>query len=262
MRHQRHAGGQKLWPRGVNQNIALRAFEGQLVVGTWLFSILQFRLCNCGPEGDVPKCWRHGNIRLAALKIFQKSQLRCCLSSIRDGSVAFLPINTQAQVSPEVFKSHFVFFGECLAQLDEVFSTNRLLVLRPGAFVGSSSNWWGEIFLVGKGGLASNTVIILNSSLSWQSVVIPTHRIENLFPDHPSMPGDDVGVGVAEHMAHVQAPTSSRRGSVNGIDLLPSCLMVESISSVLIPKIIPFLLQTLQCSFVGCAGGTQRIRLN
>ena len=58
--------------------------------------------------------------------------------------------------------------------------------------------------MVGKCGVATHPVVVLNPALGWKTIVIPTHRVEDISAAHSLEPCNDVGVGIAEHVTDVQ----------------------------------------------------------
>ena len=56
--------------------------------------------------------------------------------------------------------------------------------------------------------VAAHAEVVLDAALGRQAVVVPAHRVEDLLAAHALEAGDDVGVGVAEHVADVQRPAA------------------------------------------------------
>ncbi len=128
---QRDTGGNQLGPGGHNGDrlVIGGAVEGDLVVGRGLVAVLQFRLGYRRAERDVPQSGSVRLVGLAAGEIAQKSGLRGALRVVVDGPVGETPVDAESQGAPEVLKLLFVFDGEFFAQLDEVSTTNRNLLL-------------------------------------------------------------------------------------------------------------------------------------
>ena len=80
-----------------------------------------------------------------------------------------------------------------VAQLNEVWSRNgKWLVI----FWWLTLEWWREVGNVRDRSIAGDAVIILYTTFSGQSVVVPTHWVENGLAAHAPKPGDGVGVCV------------------------------------------------------------------
>ena len=83
-------------------------------------------------------------------------------------------------------------------------SRNWQLVSSFGGFVVSTNLGWGKCLLVGECGVASNPVVVLNSALGGQTVVIPTHWVVDAVTAHPLVARHNIGVGIAKDVADVK----------------------------------------------------------
>ena len=219
MRHQRHAGRQQLRAGGLDVHVgAVRAVEGDPVVGGGDRLVLELGLGDGGAEGDVPQGGRLGLVGLAAGQVAQEGALGGGLRLRADGAVGLGPVDGQAELAPERLELLLVLGGERLAQLDEVAPADRLLVGGLGALVVAALERRGEVRLVRERGVAAHAVVVLHPALGGQAVVVPAHRVEDALAAHPLVAGDEVHVGVAEDVADVQRAGCRGRGSVDGED--------------------------------------------
>ena len=61
-----------------------------------------------------------------------------------------------------------------------------------------------EVGVVGNVWVARDAEEVLYSTLGWQPVVVPAHRIKHLLAAHAPKTSNRVGVGVAKYVSHVQ----------------------------------------------------------
>src|ERR1700680_2643668 len=98
---------------------------------------------------------------------------------------------------PEVLEDLLVFRREARAELDEIRPRHRDRLLPR--LVGRH-----ERGVVWQRWIAADAVVVLYPALGRQSVVVPSHRIEDGLPAHPLKAGDDVGVGVRKDVTDVE----------------------------------------------------------
>ena len=67
--------------------------------------------------------------------------------------------------------------------------------------------------------VAAHPVVVLHPALGRQPVVVPADRVEHVLAAHPLVAGDQVGVGVGEHVSHVQRPDTVG----GGVSMLNTC---------------------------------------
>ena len=114
------------------------------------------------------------------------------------------PVDRQPEATEQPLEGLFVLDRELDAQFDEVGSADgdrRTLAdgFRVAGIVGG-----GEVGVVGQRRVAADTEVVLNTTFGGQAVVVPSHRVEDLAAGHALIPGDRVGVGVAEDVADVE----------------------------------------------------------
>ena len=131
---------------------------------------------------------------------------------VADRRVAERPVDRQAESAEQVLEGLLVGDQQLLAQLDEVRSADPEEVAR-GPSAGCRARL--ERRVVGDRGVAHDAEVVLDPSLGGQAVVVPAHRVEDVLAPHAAVPGDRVGVGVAEHVADVQRARHRRRRRVD-----------------------------------------------
>ena len=67
-----------------------------------------------------------------------------------------------------------------------------------------TTKWRSEVGVVGNVWVARDAEEVLYTTLGWQPVVVPAHRIKHLFAAHAPKTCNGVGVGVAKDVPHVQ----------------------------------------------------------
>ena len=250
----RDACGEELGARGLDEDLLCRISrprEADPVVGAGALAVLELGLRDGGLEGDVPQGRCLGLIGLASVEIAQERKLAHALGVHSDRLIRLRPVNRQAHAPPEVLEDDLVLQGELLAELDEVLSGTGDLALGIGL------GGWLEGGVVRQARVAANTVIVLDSPLSRQSVVVPAHRVEHLEPAHPLVAGDAVGMRVREHVADMQGAAHRRRGSVDREHGVARSGSVESIDALRFPGGGPPRLDTVEGGLVwhGIRGG-------
>ena len=78
-----------------------------------------------------------------------------------------------------------------------------------------TAKWGSEARLVCNVWVATHTKKVLDATFGWQTVVIPSHRIENRLAGHTLVTRNGVGVGVRKDVTHVQRTADCRRWRVN-----------------------------------------------
>ena len=210
------------------------------MVGAGVLPGLELCLGDRRLEGDVPQRRRLLQVGLTAGEVAQERALADGLRLGPDRRVVLLPVDGEAEGSPQVLEDLLVLLDEDLAELDEVGSADRQLALGVG-LVGR-----GEVGVVGQRRVAPDPVVVLHPALGRQPVVVPPHRVEHGLAPHPLVARHQVGVGVGEHVAHVQRPGDGRRGSVDRVDLGTRAGAVEGVGVVGLPLPGPLGLQTLE----------------
>ena len=94
--------------------------------------------------------------------------------------------------------------------------------------------------------VAAHAVEVLHPPLGRQPVVVPADRIEHVLAAHPLVARDQIGMGVGEHVTHMQRPRHGRRRSVDRVDLRSAVRPHERVRPLLGPARRPLVLETLQ----------------
>ena len=244
VRDQGDAGHQQLRPGGGDDDgvAAVGAVERDVVVGAGALLVLQLGLGDRGLEGGVPEARRLRGVRLAALQVAQERPLADPLAGQRDRGVRGGPVDRQAQLAVQALEGLLVDGGELLAQLDEVAAADGVEVLALlGRLLGR-----GVAVDVGDRGVAADAVEVLDPAFRGQPVVVPPHRVEDLLAGHALVPGDEVGVRVAEDVPDVQGPADGGRRRVDGEDVAPLLRPVEGVGALLVPHRAPLVLETFE----------------
>ena len=246
-----HDRGDQLGTGGLDvDGAAVGGVVGHAVVRAGVVTRLELGLGHGGLEGDVPEGRCLLEVGLAPGEVAQERALADRLGLLADGRVVLLPVHREAQRAPQLLEDLLVLLDELLAQGDEVRSADRDLLL--GVRLGRR----GEVGVVGQRGVATHAVVVLHAPLGRQPVVVPTHRVEHGLPAHPLEAGDQVGVGVGEDVADVQAAAHGRRRGVDGVDVLARLGAVEGVGVLLLPPLRPRGLEALQRRLVRYDDGT------
>ena len=94
--------------------------ESKRVIVAGVVARFQFRLCHCRLKCYVPQPGSLGLVGLAAAEIAQKCRLCHLLCFCADCLIMLRPVNGKTETAPQILKLFFVFFGELLAQFDEI----------------------------------------------------------------------------------------------------------------------------------------------
>ena len=257
---QGHAGGDQLGPGGldVDRAAAVRGGKGHPVVRAGIVPGLQFGLGHRGLEGHIPQRRRLGQIGLPAGRIAQESFLGNGNRVVGDRGVEARPVDAQPHPPPQILEGLLVDVGQFVAEGDEIAPADPHLVLRVD--LGRRH----EVRVVRDARVAAHAVEVLHPALGRQPVVVPADRIEDVQAGHPPVAGDQIGMGVGEHVPDVQRSGHRRRRGIDAEDLGPGAGPDERVGVLGPPALDPFLLQTFQRRLVryprrarGGRGGTE-----
>ena len=260
--HQRHARRQQFRPSGLDLHRPVRssaaasavragAVEGDAVVGAGPLAVFQFGLRHGGAERHVPQRGRLDLVRLAPLEIPQERPLRDALAALVDGGVGHRPVHAQPELAPQSLEGMLVFRGEHVAQLDEIAPRDRQLApCLDGLRIAAVSRRL-KARVVGQRRVAAHPEVVLDAPLGGQAVVVPAHWVEDLVAGHAPVAGDVVGVGVAEHVPHVQRAAHGGRRRVDAEHLLAGGGAVEAVHAVGFPALRPLRFQPVHGGPVG-----------
>ena len=83
-----------------------------------------------------------------------------------------------------------------------------------------ATKWWCELWVVCNVWVARHAEVVLHTTLGWQTVVVPTHRVEHALSAHAPKARNSVGVRVTEYVSHVQRTADGWRWGINGKNLV------------------------------------------
>ena len=160
-----------------------------------------------------------------------------------DRGVLQCPVDRQAEPAQQRLEDLLVGLDEFVAQLEEVRpgDGDRPVVLRR-----LTAERRLEALDIGLARIAADAVVVLDAPLRRQTVVVPAHRVEDLLAGHALVAGDRVGVGVAEHVAHVQRAADGGRRCVDREDVGPLGGAVERVDLVGFPYLGPTRLDAIE----------------
>ena len=240
MRDQRAHRGDQLRTRGLDvDGLAAAAAESHPVVVPGIVAGFELGLGDRSLEGDVPQRRSFREVRLAAGEVAQERALRHRPRFVGDGRVQRLPVDAQAERAPQIFEGHLVDGGQFVAEVHEVAAADRHLAFRVRLLRR------GEVRVVRQGRIAAHPVVVLHATLGGQAVVIPTHGVEHTFAAHALVARDQVGVGVAEHVSHVQRSRNRGRRGVDAEHLVARLRAHERVGVLFAPPGRPLRLQPL-----------------
>ncbi len=248
--HHGDAGAEELGPGGGDEQLtAVLDPETDIEEEPLPGPVLDLGLGHGGLEVDVPHGRRLDVVDLAALDEIEEAQLRNAPAVIIDGGVRIGPVDGQAEVAPEVLEGFFVLVGDHSARLDEIASRNIVdaLVFLP-LLLGL------PVRVVRQLGVASDPEQILHPPFRGQPVVIPTHGVGDVLADHPLVANDQILVGVAEDVTHVERTRNRRRWGVDDKGLLPRQGRVPTVDPPLLPLLSPLVLDLVVLVFLGNLG--------
>ena len=213
------------------------------MVGARPLAVLHLGLGDGGAEVDVPHRRRFLAVRLAAGDVAQERALAGAARALVDGGVLQRPVDRQAEPAQQRLEDLLVGLDEFVAQLEEVRpgDGDRPVVLRR-----LTAERRLEALDVGLARVAADAVVVLDAPLGGQAVVVPAHRVEDLLAGHALVAGDRVGVGVAEHVAHVQRAADGGRRRVDREDLVTGGGAVERVDPVGFPYRGPAILDAIE----------------
>ena len=172
-----------------------------------------------------------------------------------DGAVGARPVNGQTQGGEEVFEDLLVFNRELFTEFNEVVAGDTrplcLAAVGLGGAVCLPGDQVTEGVVVCHGGVAENAVVVLNAAFGGQAVVIPAEGVEHVLAGHALVACNDVGLGVGEHVTHVQGAGCGRRRGVNGVDLFASGVLVECVGLLVGPALRELLFEAFEGGAVG-----------
>ena len=256
VRHEGHAGGQQLGAGGLDPDLlAVGAVEADAVVRAGAFLVFQLSLGDRGAEGDVPHGGGLCHVGVACFQILQEGELGNLAGVCVDGAVGARPVHGQTQGGEEVLKDLLILNREFFAELDEVVAGDArplcLAAVRLGGAVCLPGDQVTEGIVVGHGGVAENAVVVLNAAFGGQTVVVPAEGVEHVLAGHALVACNDVGLGVGEHVTHVQGAGCGRRRGVDGVDLLASGVLVECVGLLIGPALRKLLFEAFEGGAVG-----------
>ncbi len=240
-----HAGDQ-LGTRGLDHDVGLTvgAVERDPVVRRRELAVFELGLRDRGAVVDIPERRCFGLVRLTASEVAEERALRCPARALADRRVRHRPVDGETEPAPQLLELLLVLDDELVAQRDEVLAADR-----EGALVGLLRR--DEVRVVRQRRIAAHAVVVLHPALGGQTVVVPTHRVEDLGAAHPAKAGDRVGLRVPEHRAHVERPAHRRRRGVDRVDLGARLRPVEPVGAVRFPARRPLLLEPVQARLLG-----------
>ena len=248
---QRDHAGDQLGARGLDvHRLAVGTVEGHPVVVAGVVPGLELGLGDGGLEGDVPQGRRLLQVGLAAGEVAQEGLLADQLGLRADRRVVLAPVHGEAQRAPQLLEDLLVLLDEALAELDEVRPADRDLPL------GVRLLGRRELGVVGQARVAADAEVVLDAALGREAVVVPAHRVEDRLPAHPLVARDQVGVGVGEHVADVEAAADGRRRRVDRVHVGAGPGAVEAVGVVGLPLPAPGGLETLEGRLLRYDDGT------
>jgi len=226
---------------------AVGAVERDLVVRRRPVAVLHLGLGDRGLVRRVPQGRRVLAVGLAPGEVPQERLLADRLGPVADRRVLEGPVDRQADEPEELLEHLLVLGGEDVAELDEVASADRDEVLALLRRVLGRP----EVGIERDRGVARDPVVVLDPALGGQAVVVPAHRVEDVAAAHPLVPGDRVGVGVAEDVADVERARRGRRRRVDRVDVGPVAVAGEPVHAVGLPPLDPAALDAVEGRLVG-----------
>jgi hypothetical protein len=202
MRSHPDARGQQLRPRrGDDELAAALDAERDVVERAARRAVFDLRLRDGGLEVDVPHRRRLDAVDVPLREEVEEARLRKVTAAVVDGRVLLLPVHREADAPPERLERLLVLARDPEAELDEVrprHDARRLLLLR------SVRRLEPEVRIVRRARVATDVEVVLHAALGREAVVVPPHGIEDAPAAHALVARDDVGLRVAEHVAHVE----------------------------------------------------------
>ena len=255
VRDQRAAGCEQFGTGGLDVDRgAVLETERHLVVEARVFARFELSLGHSGLERHVPQTGGVLLICLAASQVAQERLLRHALRVLADGVIGLRPVDGQAEGTPQGLELLLILGGELFAQLDEVLAGDRHLVLGVDLLAVGAFERRLEIGIVLQRCIHAHAVVVLHTALGRQAVVVPTHRVEHVVAVHALETCDHIGVGVGEHVAHMQMARNGGRRGIDGVHGLAVAGVVELVGAVVVPDGTPLIFQAVHADFVGQRG--------
>ena len=255
MGHERHTRSEQLGTRGFDHDVAIAigAVERDRVIGARHLLVDEFGLGHRGTEVDVPQRGRFDLVGHAGFEVAKEGALRHPLRLGADGRVDQVPVDRQAEAAEQGLEHLLVFGGERVAELDEVLAADRCAIAEVLGHVAVER--WREVRVVRLRRITGHAVEVLDAALRGQTVVVPAHWVEHALAPHALVAGDGVGVGVAEHVAHVKRPAHRGGRGVDGVHVGPFGGAIEGVDAVGVPYAAKALLKSVEGGLVGNAAG-------
>ncbi len=242
MRGHTDARGQQLGPRRSDDESSSPVHaKAQLMVRAAQRPVLRLGLGHGRSEVHVPHGGSFDVVDVSFPEQVEEARLGDSAAPLVDGRVLEGPIHRQAEALPERLEGLLVLGGEGQAELDEV-GPRHPPRRRLRAVAAMSDD---EALFIGHRGLAAHVEMVLDAALGGQTVVVPPHRIEDVSPRHPPVSGEDVGLGVAEHVADVER-ARDRRGRRVDEEFRGRCVLPEGVGGRFLPGPRPALLRFLR----------------
>ena len=98
--------------------------------------------------------------------------------------------------------------------------------------------------------ITRNTIVILNTTFSRQTVIIPTNREKYGFTIHTLPPDHNVCVSVTHNMSNMQRTRHRRRWRIHNVCVFTRCVFVIRIHGVILPILHTSLLDIGKVQFI------------
>ena len=189
-----------------------------LVEGALLRPVLHLGLGHRGAEVDVPHGGGLDVVDVALLVEVEEAQLGEAAARVADRRVLEAPVHGEAQALPEGLEGLLVLRGEGQAQVDEVAARDLAGRGLPRLVVGHGRR-------AARARRARRARSARGSSSGraapWAGRCRPSPWVEDVPAPHPLVAREDVGLGVAEDVAHVQRARDRGRRGVDDEGLRP-----------------------------------------
>ena len=227
------------------------------VVGAGPLAVLDLGLGDGGAVVDVPERRRLGAVGLAAGQVAEEGDLA---GAAADGRRSSCTGSDQSNDSPrrrnsssKTASSVAVSSWHSSTKLGREIGTSRWPFGRVAAVRRR------EVGVVRRRRVAAHAVEVLHPALGGQAVVVPADRVEDGLAAHPLVAGDGVGLGVAEHGAHVErAATPSAAACRWRTPRSRVGRAVEAVGAVGLPALGPARLDAVERRLVGDRGAIGR----
>ena len=107
--------------------------------------------------------------------------------------------------------------------------------------------------VVGQRRVAPHAVVVLDAALGREAVVVPAHGVEDVHAAHAAVARDQVGVRVAEDVAHVERARDRGWRGVDGEVLLARRGRVEAVDAGVLPRGVPAVVEPVDRCLLGDA---------